>query len=153
MDQYAAPPAPPAAAALLRPGRLAALLVLAGLVAGTLLEPHNPLRAFLSPVLSPSEPPMIADLFFAAALVLVLVDRLRAGLAVAAGLQLGGSLGTPSFSLARLKRLLLARRGEAGLDPWRDDGPLGPFDPPASTGTGPSTPSDERIDDDEDPWR
>jgi hypothetical protein len=151
MDQYV-PPAPSAASALLRPGRFAALLVLAGLAAGTLLEPNNPLRAFLRPVLSPSEPPIVADLFFGAALAIVLVDRIRAGLAVAAGLQLGGSFGAPGFSFQRAKRLLLARRGDTHA-PDDDPYPGADLDDPLGPPPGGAAPADRGDELDEDPWR
>jgi hypothetical protein len=143
---------------LLRPGRVAALLVVAGLVAGTLFAPNNPLRAFLRPVISPAEPPMVADLFFTAALLVLLVDRLRAGLAVASGLGIGGAVGAPGLDLRRIKELLLARRGGddtpsfGSSDPYSD--PLGSdsdddFEPPAPPREG--APAASEIE--EDPWR
>lgn len=152
-DELGAPGGlPRSVSPLLRPGRLAALLVLAGLVAGTLFAPNNPLRAFLRPILSPSEPLMVADLFFALALGIVLVDRVRGALAVAAGLGVGGLFaGLPTAG--SLRATLLARRGAS---PGGSEAPEREW---ASGSAREDAPADERSDepatleDEEDPWR
>lgn len=132
----------------LRPGRLAALLVGAGLAAGTLFAPNNPLRAFLRPILSPSEPLMLTDLFFALALGVVLVDRVRGALAVAAGLGVGGLFGgLPTAN--SLRELLLARRGASATAADRPD------ESRAARGVREEETVEEStsFEEDEDPWR
>lgn len=86
-----------------RPGRIAALLIGAGLLLNTAVRL----------TLHPAPQPPIADLFFTLALALLAIDRLRAGLDHFSRLEIARVLSFSLPGVSGLRDSLMTRRGEA----------------------------------------
>lgn len=128
-----------------RPGRIAAIIVVAGLL----------LNIAVRSIFHPEPPLPVADLFFTLALALLVLDRLRAGLDHFGRLEIARVLSFSLPGVSGLRDSLMTRRGEAAdlsappPSEWsaatarRDD----------ARNTASRDEADKDEDDDEDPWR
>ena len=129
-----------------RPGRIAAIIVVAGLL----------LNIAVRSVFRPSQPLPIVDLFAAAALVLLLADRLRSGFTHFNRLEIARALSFSLPGVSGLRDSLMTRRGEAtdlSAPPPPSAWSAAPASRDADIGTASRDEGDPDEDDEEDPWR
>ena len=129
-----------------RPGRIAAIIVVAGLLL------HIAVRS----VFRPSQPLPIVDLFATAALVLLLADRLRSGFTHFNRLEIARALSFSLPGVSGLRDSLMTRRGEAAdlsAPPPPPAWSAAPASRDADIDTASRDEGDPDEDDEEDPWR
>ena len=129
-----------------RPGRIAAIIVVAGLM----------LNIAVRSVFRPPQPLPIVDLFAAAALVLLLADRLRSGFTHFNRLEIARALSFSLPGVSGLRDSLMTRRGEAAdlsAPPPPSAWSAAPASRDADIDTASRDEGDPDEDDEEDPWR
>lgn len=129
-----------------RPGRIAAIIIGAGLL----------LNIAVRSVFRPPQPLPIVDLFAAAALVLLLADRLRSGFTHFNRLEIARALSFSLPGVSGLRDSLMTRRGEAAdlsVAPPPSEWSAAPASRDADINTASRDEGDPDEDDEEDPWR
>jgi len=129
-----------------RPGRIAAIIVVAGLL----------LNIAVRSIFHPEPPLPVADLFFTLALALLVLDRLRAGLDHFGRLEIARVLSFSLPGVSGLRDSLMTRRGEAAdlsVSPPPSEWPAATARRDAALNTASRDEADKDEDDDEDPWR
>ena len=129
-----------------RPGRIAAIIVVAGLL----------LNIAVRSIFHPEPPLPVADLFFTLALALLVLDRLRAGFDHFGRLEIARVLSFSLPGVSGLRDSLMTRRGEAAdlsAPPPPSAWSAAPASRDADIDTASRDEGDPDEDDEEDPWR